>query len=393
MAALNNYALTGQRALVRVDMNVPMRQGRVVDDQRIRASLDTVRAIANAGGAAIILSHLGRPEEGRADAAFSLRPVAKRLQRLLGRAVHFAEDYLNGLTPADGEVVMCENVRFNQGEKSNDDQLARALAGLGELFVMDAFACAHRAHASTCGVIAHARQACAGPLLEHEISVLDAVMKEWRRPVAAIIGGAKISSKFQTLTAMAGKVDDLILGGGIANTMLASQGCPSGRSLVEESWFAAARELCRQAERGGARLHTPVDVICADNPQADSGVCRPADGVQEHEMILDIGPASVERLGQCLSEAKTIVWSGPLGVFENPAFANGTREIARAVAAANARSVAGGGDTLAAIAQFGVARGISHISTGGGAFLHFIEGRELPALAALRARQRERRAL
>ena len=387
LPVLNDYTLKARRVAVRVDMNVPMHEGKIADDQRIRASLPTIRRVLDAGGSAVVLSHLGRPKEGQFGAGLSLRPAARRLQRLLGNPVRFAEDYLGGLAVQPGEVVVCENVRFNKGEKSNDKDLSRALAALGDLFVMDAFACAHRAHASTQGAVACAERACAGPLLEKELSILGNVLEKWQRPVAAIIGGAKISSKFTTLSALANKVDTLVLGGGIANTVMASRGCPVGRSLVEKDWFDSARRLCHQAEQGGAKVHVPVDVICAGEVHARNGVCRKAADVQEQEMILDLGTDSIDQLHRCLRTAKTLLWSGPLGVFENPAFANGTEKLAQLIAASEAYSVAGGGDTLAAISRFGVGRGISHMSTGGGAFLHFIEGRELPAVAALKARQ------
>lgn len=385
MSRLSDYVHQSHRAVVRVDMNVPMHGGQITDDQRIRACLATIRMIVDAGGSAIVLSHLGRPQEGQAEDRFSLRPVAERLQQLLERPVRFSDDYLHGLTVHPGETVMCENVRFNPGERANDQHLAQALASLGDLFVMDAFACAHRAHASTCGAIACAPQCCAGPLLEKELSVLGTVVKDWQRPVVAIIGGAKISSKLKTLAALAGKVDDLVLGGGIANTVLASQGHHVGCSLIEKEWFAAAQELLHRAQQSGVRLHVPMDVVCADNINASHGIPRRLEDIGAEEMILDLGRDSIHKLQQCLHSAKTILWSGPLGVFENPAFAHGTQTLAQCIAAAEAKSVAGGGDTLAAIAHFGVAAGISHISTGGSAFLHFIEGRELPAVAALEA--------
>ena len=336
LPTLHQHELKARQVVVRVDMNVPLRNGRIADDQRIRASLPAIRTILDNGGAAIVLSHLGRPEEGRPQASLSLRPVAQRLQELLDHEVGFSEDYLDGLHVDPGEVLMCENVRFNRGEKADDPDLSQILAGLGDLFVMDAFACAHRPHASSHGAIVHAEQACAGPLMEHELSVLDAVMHDWQRAVTAIIGGAKISSKAQTLKALAAKVDHLVPVGGIANTFLASRGCSVGRSLFEPDWFDTARELCARAESGGASVHHPLDVVCAERIDADRGRLCHVDDIREHEMIVDLGSESLTRVHSCIADAGTVLWSGPVGVFENPAFANGTREIAKAVAASPA---------------------------------------------------------
>ena len=387
MLALADCLDGAHHVIVRVDMNVPMDGGRVVDDQRIRASLPTIRHSLSAGCATTVLSHLGRPREGQFDKRLSLRPVAQRLGELLGEEVRFAESYLDGLAARRGETVVCENVRFNTGEKANDEGLSRALARLGDLFVMDAFACAHRSHASTHGAIVYAKQACSGMLLNKELSDLTAIIDRWRKPVVAIIGGAKISSKFKTLEALMMKVDELVPVGGMANTLLASCGYSLGRSLVEKDWLPSAQRLQRMTEQGGAQLFMLSDVVCAGDIDAPSGTQRLVDKVRHNEMILDIGHDSIHRLCQSIARAGTVLWSGPAGVFENPAFAKGTQMIAHAIADASADSAVGGGDTLAALARFDSCSGISHISTGGSAFLHFIEGRELPALAALERRQ------
>jgi phosphoglycerate kinase len=335
-----------------------------------------------------VLSHLGRPKEGAFDPAFSLAPIAAKLGELLGRDVPLIADWLNGVDVAPGAIALCENVRFVPGEKSNDAGLAKRIAALCDVFVMDAFGTAHRAQASTSGVAEYAPVACAGPLLTAELDALGAALRNPRRPLVAIVGGAKVSSKLEVLRSLAPRVDQLILGGGIANTVIAAAGIGVGRSLVEKDMIDFAADLLA-GKFGGASIPLPTDVVVAANldPQA-RGRTKPIRDVEEGDMILDIGPSTADLYAQHLERAGTIVWNGPLGVFEHPEFAAGTRRIAHAVAASSAFSIAGGGDTLAAIEQFGVSDRISYISTGGGAFLEFLEGKQLPAVAILEERGR-----
>jgi len=383
---MTDLALEGRRVLIREDLNAPVDAGRVKNDARLRAALPTLHAALDAGAAVMVLSHLGRPKEGQYDAAFSLAPVASRLGELLGREVPLVRDWLGGVTVAPGEIVLCENVRFEPGEKANDAALAKKMAALCDVFVMDAFGTAHRAQASTAGVAELAPVACAGPLLVAELEALAAALEQPRRPLTAIVGGAKVSTKLEVLRSLAGKVDQLILGGGIANTIIAAAGHPVGASLMEADRLDFAASLLA-GEFGGAEIPLPTDVVVAPalSPEA-VGTIKSVTDVAEGDMILDIGPETAASYAAHLAGSGTIVWNGPLGVFEHPAFAAGTRRVAEAVAASDAFSIAGGGDTIAAIEQFGIAERVSYISTGGGAFLEFLEGRKLPAVAVLERR-------
>lgn len=387
---MSDIDLRGKRVLIREDLNAPIKDGRVASDTRLRAALPTLRAALEQGARVIVVSHLGRPEEGRFDAQFTLAPVADRLAELLGRPVPLVSDWIDGVDVAEGEIVLCENVRFQTGEKANDKALAKRMAALCDVFVMDAFGTAHRAQASTSGIAELAPVACAGPLLTAELDALSRALDNPRRPFVAIVGGAKVSGKLEVLRSLASKVDALIVGGGIANTLMAASGVNIGRSLVERDMIEFAARLLA-GEFGSADMPLPTDVVVA--PNADAGAdaaLKAAAEVSDDDMILDVGPETVGAYVQRLASAGTIVWNGPLGVFEHAEFADGTRRIAEAVAASDAFSIAGGGDTLAAIEQFGVGDGISYISTGGGAFLEFLEGKRLPAVAALQERRGER---
>ena len=385
MKTLDQFDLKGQRVLIRADLNVPIRDGRVTSDARIVASLPTMRQALDAGAAVMVMSHLGRPCEGQADDAFSLKPVAERLTEMLGQPVDLVTDWIDGVSVAPGQLVLLENVRFLKGEKANDDALAKKMAALCDLVVMDAFATAHRAQASTEGVIRHARQACAGPLLAAEVQALDKALADPARPLVAIVGGAKVSSKLTVLEALIDKVDQLIVGGGIANTFLAAAGYPIGASLHEPDLVDTARELMRKAEAKGAAIPLPSDVLTAERFHQDAHPSlRDVSRVHKNEMILDIGPESAGRLAGIVRQAGTVLWNGPLGVFEFDAFHSGTQALARAVAACDGFTLAGGGDTIAAIEKFKVADQVDYISTAGGAFLEYVEGKTLPALAALR---------
>ena len=384
--------LAGKRVLIREDLNVPLKDGRVADDTRIRASLPTIEHAMRAGARTMLMSHLGRPEEGVFDEKYSLRPVAEHLSGLLGREVRLVKDYLERPPEvAEGEVVVLENVRFNKGEKKNDEALARKYAALCDVFVMDAFGTAHRAQASTHGVARFAPVACAGPLLAAELEALGKALENPARPMVAIVGGSKVSTKLTVLDALSRKVDQLIVGGGIANTFIAAAGHPVGKSLYEPDLVPEARRLMEQARAKGGEIPVPSDVVVAKEfSESAAAVTKAVDQVAEDEMILDIGPETAERYAGILKGAGTIVWNGPVGVFEFDQFAGGTRRLAEAIAESPAFSIAGGGDTLAAIAKFGVADRISYISTGGGAFLEFLEGKKLPAVAVLEERAAER---
>ena len=381
---LQDLDIDGRRVVIRVDMNVPFADGKVIDDQRIRACLPTLELLLRQGATVIILSHLGRPQEGKPIDDFSLMPVSQRLAELLEYPVRFSQNYLDGVEMTSGEVVMCENVRFNAGEKMNDESLARQYAALGDLFVMDAFAVAHRRHASTYGAIRYADQACMGLLLEQELNVLSRVLEAPQRPIAAIVGGAKISSKLGVLDKLIEKVDCLILGGGVANVFLFAGGYKIGRSLYEPELVEAAKQLHDKAQNKGVDLILPEDVVCATAPTEEALTkIKNIKDIKDDEMILDVGPLTCLHIDQAIKNAKTILWSGPLGVFEKAAFANGTHRLAYTLTDSAAYSIAGGGDTIAAINQFDMMDGISYISTGGGAFLQFIEGETLPAIEAL----------
>ena len=386
---MQDLDLAGQRLLIREDLNVPVEDGRVTSDARIRAALPTIRMALDAGAAVMLMSHLGRPKEGEYDAAASLAPVAGHLSALLGAPVRLERDWLDGVEVSPGEVVLCENVRFNKGEGKDDEALAQPMAALCDIFVMDAFGTAHRAQASTHGIARFARQACAGPLLAAELDALGRALHAPRPPLVAIVGGSKVSTKLSVLDTLLERVDQLIVGGGIANNFLAAAGHPMGRSLWEPDLLEATQALVAKAGQRGAHIPLPLDVVVARevSPQAAAATRPPAE-VGEDEMILDVGPETSRLYAGLIAKAGTIVWNGPVGVFEVEPFAAGTRRLAEAVAASDAYSIAGGGDTLAALERFGLSDRISYISTGGGAFLEFLEGKTLPAVAALEARAR-----
>jgi phosphoglycerate kinase len=379
--------LAGKRVLIREDLNVPVTNGVVTSDARIRAALPTLRQAMDAGAKVFVMSHLGRPQEGLYDEQFSLAPVAKRLGELLGKPVELRKDWLAGLDCPPGQMVLCENVRFNKGEKKDNEELARAMAALCDVFVMDAFGTAHRAEASTHGVARFAPVACAGPLLAGELEALEKALHQPARPLVAIVAGSKVSTKLTVLESLLGKVDQLIVGGGIANTFLAATGVAVGKSLHEANMLDTARKLLKQAQDRGAAIPLPTDVVVATEFAATAKAqIRAVGDVRADELILDIGPQTAQHLAALLQSAGTILWNGPVGVFEFDQFGEGTRTLARAIANSKAFSVAGGGDTLAAIEKYDVEKGISYISTGGGAFLEFVEGKTLPAVAILEER-------
>jgi len=383
---MEDLDLAGKRVMIREDFNVPVSAGRVTSDARIVAALPTIRMALDKGAAVLLLSHLGRPVEGQFDPQFSLQPVAERLSELLGQEVRLQDAWLGGVDLSPGEVVLCENVRFNPGEKKNDEGLATSMAALCDVFVMDAFGTAHRAQASTEGVIRRAPLACAGPLLARELDALHKALQEPVRPMLAIVGGSKVSTKLTVLETLLDKVDELIVGGGIANTFIAASGYDVGKSLYEPDLIHEAQRLIQRAHASGGSIPIPRDVVVAKSFSADARpLVRNVDEVGSDEMILDIGPLTAVEYAEIIDGAGTIIWNGPVGVFEFPNFAAGTRAMAEAIERADAYSIAGGGDTLAAIDQFGVTDAISYISTGGGAFLEFVEGKTLPAVAALEA--------
>ena len=386
---LSDTDLRNKRVLIREDLNVPVQDGQVTSDARIRAALATIRYALDQHARVFILSHLGRPKEGEYDPSLSLAPVAARLSELLGKPVPLRTDWLNGVDCPAGSAVLCENVRFNKGEKKDDEALARRMAALCDVFVMDAFGTAHRAEASTHGVARFAPVACAGPLLVGELEALHRALEQPARPLLAIVGGSKVSTKLTVLESLLERVDQLIVGGGIANTFLAATGIKVGRSLCETDMLDVARRLMDKAAARGTAIPLPTDVVVArefaSTAHAD---VRAVTDVRPEEMILDIGPDSADRCAALIGAAGTIIWNGPAGVFEFEQFGEGTRVIAQAIARGKAFSLAGGGDTLAAIEKYGVEDGISYISTGGGAFLEFVEGKTLPAVAVLEERAR-----
>ena len=382
---MNDLTLTGQRVLIREDLNVPVRNGTVSSDARIRAALPTIQLALDAGAKVMLMSHLGRPVEGGSaeeNQIYSLAPVAAHLALLLNRRVPLIEDWQQGLSLSDGEVCLLENVRFNPGEKDNSDQLAQLYAELCDIFVMDAFGTAHRAQASTHGVAKFAPKVCAGPLLAAELNALSQALAKPARPMVAIVGGSKVSTKLSVLDALSDKVDQLIVGGGIANTFLAATGKPVGKSLCEHDLLPTAVALNQKTA-----IPLPVDVVVGQEFSAEAAaVIKLAEDVSEDDMIFDVGPQSQSQLADIIAAAKTIIWNGPVGVFEFDQFGAGTEAIAKAIASSDAFSIAGGGDTLAAIDKYQVAEKISYISTGGGAFLEFVEGKQLPAVAVLEKR-------
>jgi phosphoglycerate kinase len=386
---MSDADLHGKRVLIREDLNVPVQSGTVTSDARIRAALPTIRYAIDQHAKVFILSHLGRPTEGVYEEQFSLAPVAARLSDLMGQPIVLRKEWLAGVDCSPGSAVLCENVRFNPGEKKDSELLARQMASLCDVFVMDAFGTAHRAEASTHGVARFAPVACAGPLLVGELIALERALQKPARPLIAIVAGSKVSTKLMVLEALLEKVDKLIVGGGLANTFLAASGVNIGRSLHEAEMLDVARALLAKARARGAEIPLPTDVVVARDFAATAHAdVRPVHDVRDNEMILDIGPDTAERFSELLQAAGTIVWNGPVGVFEFEQFGEGTRAIANAIARSKAFSIAGGGDTLAAIEKYGVEDGISYISTGGGAFLEFVEGKTLPAVAMLEARAR-----
>ena len=385
---MTDLDLAGKRVLIRQDLNVPIDEaGHITSEQRILASLPTLRLALQKGAAVMVTSHLGRPKEGAWSAADSLAPVAARLSELLGIEVPLVKDWVDGVDVAPGQLVLLENCRMNIGEKADDEALSKQYAALCDVFVMDAFGTAHRAQASTHGAIRFAPVACGGPLLMAELDALDKALANPARPLLAIVAGSKVSTKLELLGSLVGKVDQLIVGGGIANTFIAALGHGVGKSLVEMDLLDTARKIMADAKARGADIPLPVDVVVAPAFAADApATVKPVDAVGADDMILDIGPATAARYAEIIAKAGTVVWNGPVGVFEFDAFAAGTEAVARAIAASKAFSIAGGGDTLAAVDKFGIASEVSYISTGGGAFLEFLEGKTLPAVAALEAR-------
>jgi phosphoglycerate kinase len=386
---LSDLDLAGRRVFIRADLNVPQDEsGAITDDTRIRASVPAIEHCLKAGAAVMVTSHLGRPTEGTLRPEDSLEPIARRLSERLGRAVRLQRDWVDGgFQVAPGEVVLLENCRVNTGEKKDDEGLARRMASLCDIYVNDAFGTAHRAEATTHGIARFAPAACAGPLMAAELDALGRALGAPRRPLVAIVAGSKVSTKLTILKSLAGKVDQLIVGGGIANTFMAAVGLPIGKSLAEHDLVGEAKAIVDMMKARGAEVPIPTDVVVAKTFAADApAITKAAADVAADDLILDIGPQTARRLATMLEAAGTIVWNGPVGVFEFEAFSRGTEAVARAIAASSGYSIAGGGDTLAAIAKFGVTDRIDYISTGGGAFLEFLEGKTLPAVAALEAR-------
>lgn len=376
--------LSGKRVLVREDYNVPIKDGEIEDDTRIYASLLTLNKILDTGAKVMIMSHLGRPKEGEFDEAFSLAPIAKCLSSLLDREVPLVKDWLDEIDMENREIVLCENVRFETGEIANEDELARKMAALCNVYVNDAFATAHRVQASTHGVAKYAPVSAAGPLLITELKTLSMALKDPAKPMVAVVGGSKVSSKLTILESLSKKVDQLIVGGGIANTFLKAAGYNVGKSLYEEGLVEKAKKIMAVAKESGGEIPLPVDVVCAKefSAHADASI-KGIENIEDDDMILDVGPETIARFTDILGQAQTIVWNGPLGVFEFDRFSAGTRALAESIAISDAFSIAGGGDTLSAITKFGVSNKISYISTGGGAFLEFLGGKKLPAVAIL----------
>ena len=384
---MTDLDLSGKRVLIREDLNVPIQDGKITSTQRLDAALPTIRAARDAGAAVLVMSHLGRPKEGVFGEAQSLKPVAAWLSEKLGTPARLQRDYLDGVDAKNGEVVLLENCRMNVGEKSDDEALAKRYAALCGVFVMDAFGTAHRAQASTHGVAKFAKIACAGPLLAAELHALGKAMKDPARPLLAIVAGSKVSTKLDLLQNLVQRVDQLIVGGGIANTFIAAAGHKVGKSLFEADLLDAARKVIERAHARGADVPIPSDVVTAPRFAADApATVKPVAKVEDDEMILDIGPDTAKRYADMIAQAGTVVWNGPVGVFEFDAFGRGTETLARAIAESKAFSIAGGGDTLAAVDKYGIEDKVSYISTGGGAFLEFLEGKTLPAVAMLEQR-------
>ena len=385
---MTDLDLHGKRVLIRQDLNVPVKDGKVTSDKRIVASLPTIEFAMNAGAKVMVMSHLGRPTEGEYDEEFSMIPVGDHMSALLGHNVEMVKDWINGVgSMNNGDVVLCENVRFNAGEKNNDDELSKKMAALCDIYVMDAFGTAHRAQASTHGVAKYAPVACAGPLLAGELEALGKALDNPARPMAAIVGGSKVSTKLTVLESLSGVVDQLIPGGGIANTFIAASGYNVGKSLYEEDLVPEAKRLMEAASAKGRDIPVPTDVVVGKEfSETAEAVVKKVEDVEDDDMIFDIGPETAACFAEMMKSAGTIVWNGPVGVFEFDQFGEGTRTLGVAIADSDAFSIAGGGDTLAAVDKYGIADRISYISTGGGAFLEFLEGKKLPAVAMLEER-------
>lgn len=384
---MTDLDLTGKRVLIRQDLNVPLKDGAVADDTRIRASLPTIKQALEAGAKVMLMSHLGRPTEGEYSEEFSLAPVARHLAALLGQDVRLEKEWLHGIELNAGEVVLCENVRFNVGEKKDDTELSQKMAKLCDVYVMDAFGTAHRAQASTHGVAKYAPIACAGPLLSGELEALAKALDNPARPMVAIVGGSKVSTKLTVLESLSKVVDQLIVGGGIANTFIAATDNNVGKSLYEADLLDTCKKLTADAQARGGDIPVPTDVVCGKEfSETAEATLKKANDVEDDDMIFDIGPESAADLAKILKNAGTIVWNGPVGVFEFDQFGEGTKAISMAIAESKAFSIAGGGDTLAAVAKYNISDDVSYISTGGGAFLEFLEGKKLPAVAMLESR-------
>jgi phosphoglycerate kinase len=384
---MTDLDLAGKRVLIREDLNVPIKDGKVTSDIRIRASLSTLEYALNAGARVMAMSHLGRPTEGEYEEQYSLAPVAAHLSTLLGREVRLAKDWLDGVDVGPGELVLCENVRFNKGEKKDNEELARKMAALCDVYVMDAFGTAHRAQASTHGVAKYAPVACAGTLLAAELDALGKALGNPARPMVAIVGGSKVSTKLTVLESLSQVVDKLIAGGGIANTFIAAAGHNVGKSLCENDLIPEAKRLTAAAEAQGGEIPVPTDVVCGKEfSETAAATLKAVDQVADDDMIFDVGPDTSARFAEILKSAGTIVWNGPVGVFEFDQFGAGTESMAKAIAESDAFSIAGGGDTLAALDKYGIKDKVSYVSTGGGAFLEFLEGKKLPAVAMLEKR-------
>ncbi len=379
--------LAGKRVLIRQDLNVPVKNGQVTSDIRIQASVPTIEIALASGAAVIVMSHLGRPVEGQFDEESSMKPVAERLSKLLGKPVRLERDWLDGISVNPGEVVLCENVRFNPGEKKNNDELGKKMAALCDIFVMDAFGTAHRAEASTHSVAKFAPVACAGPLLASELDALGKALETPTKPLVAIVGGSKVSTKLTVLKSLSEKVDQLIVGGGIANTFIAAMGFPVGKSLYEPDLIDEAKRLIADAKKAGSDIPIPTDVVCAKEfSESAVATVKKVEAVEADDLILDIGPDTAKLYADIVKSAGTIVWNGPVGVFEIDQFGEGTKALSMAIADSPAFSIAGGGDTLAAIDKYAINDKVSYTSTGGGAFLEFLEGKKLPAVEILESR-------
>ena len=385
LRSLNEVNIRNKQVIVREDFNMPLEQGHIVSDARIRAALPTIKTLLKHNAAVILLSHLGRPPEGQFDHHYSLAIVAEALTEHLEQPVHYVPNWLNGVEIEPGEIVLCENVRFNTGEMANDDALAQSIARLGEVFVMDAFASAHRAHASTHGVVKHVQTACAGPLFMKEMDALNRILEAPKPPLLAIVGGSKVSTKLKVLNALLEKVDTLIVGGSLANTFLVAKGYAMGASLHEPDFIDIAADILKRSEQRGVKMPLPKDAVVATcfTANADAKI-KPIDSLAPNDMMLDVGPKTSNLYAQCIKQAATILWNGPIGVFEYEAFSKGTQAICEAVVQnSKCYSVAGGGDTIAALEKFNIKDELSYISTAGGAFLEFLEGEPLPAIEAL----------